>query len=139
MDSTARAASVSGKASFLAVSAGVVLTAATSQLWANVALVGLISLALSCIALFSAAVALRPGRRLEIQARRLVDRHLDCEHSVAQVEAEIVSDKAAVLAAREDDLRSRAMWVWVGFGALVAAAISLSVVFGIEILGGSHG
>ena len=139
VDSAARNASVSGKASFLAVAAGVVLTAATSQLWAGAALLGLSSVVLSCAGLLSAAIALRPGRRLEIQARRLVDRHLDCTHSAAQVEEEIVSDKATVLAAREDDLRGRATWVWVGFGSLVAAAVALAVVFGVEVLGGSHG
>ncbi|MGO4679113.1 hypothetical protein [Microbacterium sp. 2MCAF23] len=136
VDAAERTTSVTNKASFLAVSAGVLVAAATAQLWKVVPLFGVVSLALACVALACAAVALRPAKRIAVQARRLVDRHLDCGHTAAQVEAELVEDKATVLAAREDDLAARAQWVWVGFAALAVAAISLSIVFSIEVLGG---
>ncbi len=135
-DATARTGSVTNKASFLAVSGGVLITAGTAQLWDAAPGYGVASLALSCLALGFAAVALRPGKRPGIEARRLVDRHLDCEHSVAQVEAEIVRDKETVLTAIEHDIASRGRWVWAGFGVLAAAALSLAAVFSFELLGG---
>ncbi|MFG6402467.1 hypothetical protein [Microbacterium sp. P04] len=135
-DAAVRTGSVTNKASFLAVSAGVLITAATAQLWDSAPAYGVTSLALASIALATAAIALRPGKRPGIDARRLVDRHLDCDHSVAFVEAEVVRDKADVLTAIERDIASRGRWVWAGFGALAFAAASLAAVFGIETLGG---
>ncbi|WP_417562909.1 hypothetical protein [Microbacterium sp.] len=140
-DAAEHTTSVSNKASFLAVSAGVLVAAATGQLatgqlWKVAPVFGAIALALACVALACAAVALRPAKRIGIEARRLVDRHLDCAHTAAHVEVELVSDKATVLEAREEDLAGRARWVWAGFGALAAGATSLAVVFGIEVLGG---
>jgi len=52
------------------------------------------------------------------------------------METQIVNDKAAVLAEREGDLRSRAAWVWAGFAALAFAAAALTLVFAAKILGG---
>lgn len=135
-DATTRTGSVTNKASFLAVSAGVLITAATAQLWRAAPGYGVASLALACLAMALAAVALRPGKRPGIEARRLVDRHLDCDHSAAFVEAELVRDKETVLTAIERDIASRGRWVWAGFGALASAAVALAVVFGIELLGG---
>jgi len=136
VDAEQRTSSVSTKASFLAVSAGVLIAAATAQLWRQVPVFGVATLGLACIALAGAAIALRPGKRIGIQARRLVDRHLDCQHSAAQVEEELVRDKATVLADREKDIADRGRWVWVGFSGVAIAALSLSVVFSIEVLGG---
>lgn len=135
-DSAERTSSISNKASFLAVSSGVLIAAATSQLWRNAPALGVVALGLACIGLACAAIALRPGKRIGVQARRLVDRHLDCEHSAAQVEEELVRDKATVLTDREKDIANRGRWVWAGFGGVAAAAVSLSVVFSIEVLGG---
>lgn len=135
-DATERTNSVSAKASFLAVAAGVLITAATAQLWRYAPVFGVIALAFACVALACAAVALRPGRRPGIEARRLVDRHVDCEHSAAEVERELVQDKATVLTAIEKDIASRGKWVWVGFAGLSLAAVCLAVVFGLELLGG---
>ncbi len=135
-DAAARTASVSNKASFLAVSAGVLITAATAQLWNAAPPWGVIALALAVVALVLAAVALRPGTRPGIDARRLVDRHLDCDHSSAFVEAELVRDKANVLSAIERDVAHRGGWVWAGFGVLALAAASLAIVFTAETLGG---
>lgn len=134
IDAAERTASVSSKASFLAVSSGVLVAAATAQLWTVWAILGVIALALSCLALFCAAVALRPGKRQALQAQRLVDRYVDSTLSAAQIESTIVHDKATVLVARETDLRSRSGWVWVGFGILVASAVALTLVFAAEIV-----
>lgn len=136
VDASTRTSGVTNKASFLAVSAGVLITAATTQLWERAPGYGVASLALSCLALACAAVALRPGKRPGIEARRLVDRHFDCDHSVAQVEAEIVRDKETVLTAIEHDIAGRGRWVWAGFGVLAVAALSLATVFSFELLGG---
>lgn len=135
-DATSRTGSVTNKASFLAVSAGVLITAATAQLWKLTPAFGVSSLALACLAMACAAVALRPGRRPGIEARRLVDRHLDCDHSAAFVEVELVRDKEAVLTGIEHDIAARGQWVWAGFGMLAAAAASLAVAFSFELLGG---
>ena len=137
LDAAERSGSVTNKASFLAVAAGVLVAASTAQLWTVLGIVGVVSLAIACVALVCAAVALRPGKRIGIQARRLVDRHLDCDHSAAEVERELVADKATVLAAREDDITARSKWVWYGFAALILSTVSLTVMFGIQILGGA--
>lgn len=134
-DASERTASVTNKASFLAVSAGVLVAASTVQLWTRAPLFGVVALALACVALACAAVAVRPGMRLGIQARRLVDRYADTTMSALAVESQIVEDKAASITQRETDLRARAAWVWIGFAGLAVAAASLAVVFGIEILG----
>ncbi len=136
LDSEQRTGSVSTKASFLAVSAGVLVAAASAQTWRLAPVAGVIALALACVALGCAAIALRPGKRVGIEARRLVDRHLDCDHTSAHVEEELVRDKATVLAAHELDIGSRGRWVWAGFGGVAASAVSLTVVFGLEVLGG---
>lgn len=135
-DAAERTASVTNKASFLAVSAGVLVAASTVQLWEKLAGFGVAALALSCAALACAAIAVRPGKRVGILARRLVDRFADSNASALQIEAQIVEDKAAVLVLREDDLRARATWVWLGFAALALAAAALTIVFSAEVLGG---
>ena len=135
-DAAERTASVTNKASFLAVSAGVLVAASTVQLWTRLAGFGIAALALSCVALACAAVAVRPGKRLGIRARRLVDRYADTTMNALQIEAQIVEDKATVITEREADLRARAVWVWSGFAALAFAAAALTVVFAAEVLGG---
>lgn len=135
-DATSRAGGVANKASFLAVSAGVLITAATAQMWGSTPLWGFASLVFATIALGVAAVALRPGSRPGLDARRLVDRHLHCDHHHAEVEFEIVRDKADALTAFESDIAGRGRWVWGGFGASALSAISLVFVVGFETLGG---
>lgn len=135
-DAAERTASVNSKASFLAVSAGVLVAASTVQLWAKAPLFGVVALGLACLALACAAVAVRPGKRMGIQARRLVDRYVDSTMNALQVETQLVEDKANVLTQRESDLRARAVWVWVGFAALALAAAALTVVFAVEVMGG---
>ncbi|WP_092505700.1 hypothetical protein [Agrococcus jejuensis] len=134
-DAATRSAGVSNKGSFLAVTAGILLTAATVQLWTQAPLYGVVSLGFACAALACAAIALRPGTRPGINARRLVDRHIDCDHLAAHVETEIVRDKATVLDAIEDDLKNRGRWVLAGFGASAVAAVCLAAVFSAELLG----
>lgn len=136
VDASQRASSVNNKASFLAVSAGVLVAASTSHLWTALAWLGALALALSCAALLCAAIASRPGRRRGIVAQRLVDRYLDSTLSTLSVEELIVRDKAAVIAGRETDLQHRAKWVWVGSLLLAGAATSLLGAFSLEILGG---
>ncbi|NJI58606.1 hypothetical protein HCX50_04090 [Microbacterium oxydans] len=133
-DAADRTASVTNKASFLAVSAGVLVAASTVQLWTEGAWFGVVALILAGVALASASVAVRPGKRVGIQARRLVDRYVDSAMSSLQVEERIVEDKASAIDLRETDLRARATWVWIGFAALALASASLTVVFTIEVL-----
>lgn len=135
-DAAERTASVNNKASFLAVSAGVLVAASTVQLWTYFPVFGVLALALACVALACAAVAVRPGKRSGIEARRLVDRYADSTFSVLQIESQLIEDKANVLTRRESDLRARAVWVWSGFAALSLAAAALTVVFAAEVLGG---
>lgn len=135
-DAADRTASVNSKASFLAVSAGVLVAASTVQLWTKAPVFGVVALGLACLALACAALAVRPGKRMGIQARRLVDRYVDSTMNALQVETQLVEDKANVLTQRETDLRARAVWVWVGFAALPLAAAALTVVFAVEVMGG---
>jgi hypothetical protein len=136
VDASERAGSVTNKASFLAVAAGVIIAASTAQVWTALGVVGIAALALACVGLICAAIALRPGKRIGIQARRLVDRNLDTTRTAAQIEAGLVEDKAAVLAAREDDIAARATWIWYGFVALIFSTVSLTIVYSAEVLGG---
>jgi Flp pilus assembly protein TadB len=136
IDAAERTASVTNKASFLAVSSGVLVAASTVQLWTVAVGFGVGALAIACLALACAAVAVRPGKRMGIQARRLVDRYADSTLSALQIESQLVDDKANALTAREQDLRSRAVWVWCGFAALALAAAALTVVFTAQVLGG---
>lgn len=135
VDSGTRAASVLNKASFLAVTAGVIVAASTAQLWTTAGVIGVCALVLASLAIFCAAAALRPGKRLGLQAQRLVDLYVDSTKSAAVVEAEIVRSKAQVVANHENDLRNRATWVWVGFILLGAGTISLSLVYALEVIG----
>ncbi|ROS47939.1 hypothetical protein EDF50_3281 [Frigoribacterium sp. PhB24] len=135
VDSGTRAASVLNKASFLAVTAGVIVAASTAQLWTTAGVIGVCALVLASLAIFCAAAALRPGKRLGLQAQRLVDLYVDSTKSAAVVEAEIVRNKAQVVANHENDLRNRATWVWVGFILLGAGTISLSLVYALEVIG----
>ena len=135
VDSGTRAASVLNKASFLAVTAGVIVAASTAQLWTSAGVIGVCALVLASLAIFCAAAALRPGKRLGLQAQRLVDLYVDSTKSAQVVEAEIVRSKARVVANHENDLRNRATWVWVGFIMLGAGTISLSLVYALEVIG----
>ena len=134
-DAAERTTSVNGKASFLAVSAGVLVAASTAQIWTIAATFGVVALALACVALICAAVAVRPGKRPGIEAQRLVDRYIDSSQSGLQIEIQIVRDKSAVLRERESDLRARATWVWIGFAILAVAVAALTLVFATETLG----
>jgi hypothetical protein len=136
VDVDQRSAGVANKASFLAVSAGVLLAASTSQLWAHLPWVGAIALLLACVGLSCAAVALRPGKRFGLVAQRLTDRYLDTTSSALAIEEAILREKSTIISRREDDLGARANWVLRGFGALILSAVALTVVFTVQLLGG---
>lgn len=134
-DAAERTASIATKASFLAVSAGVIIAALTAQVWEHFPVVGVVAMGLAVAGLLCAAVALRPGRRQGTTGRSLVDRFVDSTASVQQIEPILVREKAGHLAAREEDLRARSLWVWVGFIALGGSAILLAIIFTAELLG----
>lgn len=134
-DATERTQSISTKASFLAVSAGVIIAALTAQVWNHFVVVGVVSMGLAVAGLLCAAVALRPGRRQGTTGRSLADRYIDSTHSVQQIEPILVREKSNHLAAREEDLRARSYWVWAGFIGLGGAAILLAIIFSAELLG----
>jgi len=134
-DASERSESVNSRASFLAVAAGVLVAAATAQLWTQAEFVGIVALALASIGLLCAAVALRPAKRPGLIAQRLVDRYFDSRRSALEMEAEIVQDKASVISARESDMRSRAAWIVAGFFALASGTIALTVVYALEVIG----
>lgn len=134
-DAAERTASVANRASFLAVSAGVLIAASTAQLWAEKAVFGVAALGLGCIALLCATAASRPGKRPGLLAQRLVDKYADAEVSGDQILREVVRLKADALEAREGDLRNRAVWITAGFAVLVASAASLTAVVSAELMG----
>lgn len=133
IDASERSSSVINKASFLAVSAGVAIGASTSQIWKQLPIFALLSLALAGLALVCAAAALRPGLRVGISAQRLTDQFIDSTQSAAAVERAIVIMKSQALTSREVDLRTRATWIWVGFFMLTAAAAALTITFAFEL------
>lgn len=135
-DVTERTVSVTNKASFLAVSAGVLVAATTSQLWSQFLWLGAAALMLACLGLLCAAVSLRPGRRFGIVAQRLTDTYLDSTKLAQDIEVDVVRIKSDAITRREGDLAARASWVWAGFGALVLSTVSLSIVFTAELFGG---
>jgi hypothetical protein len=134
-DSNVRYESVSSKATFLAVSTGVVIAAVTSQLWTALPILGVIALSCSSFALFCAAFALRPGKRLGIDAKGLSDRYLDSRLTSGQLEIEVVATKARAVAQREANVLNRARWVWCGFSGLFVAVVALTLVFAFETMG----
>lgn len=133
-DMRTRTASIANKASFLAVAAGVVITASTAQLWTRLVWFGVGALALACAGIVCAAIALRPEQRLGVSAQRITDLYLNTDKSPAAIERNLVSAKSDVITRQEKNLRGRAAWVWRGFAALTLAAISLAVVFSVEVL-----
>lgn len=136
VDATDRFTSVNNKASFLAVSAGVIIAASTSQLWSVAPAFSIWGLILAFIALASAAVTLRPGRTAGLNGQRVVDLYQDSSLSAAQVEESLVKSKGMILGLREKDLRNRAIWVWIGFVSLAGGTLALLVTFAFEVLKG---
>jgi len=134
-DATTRSASVANKASFLAVSTGVLVAATTGQLWMRATIVGICALALASAGLLSAAMALRPGKRSGLDAQRLVDRYLDSTRMADSIERDLVVSKADSISALEPNLRNRAGWVTAGFFSLAASTILLTIVYAIEVSG----
>lgn len=130
-----RLESVTNKASFLAVAAGVLIAASGAHLWDRLAGFGVAALALACTGLFCAAVALRPHKREGLIAQRLADHYIDSSLSVTEIEVKLVQQKADVISARELVLAAQARWVWIGFGALVMSAGALTIVFTAQVLG----
>lgn len=135
IDAAERTASVANRASFLAVSAGVLIAASAAQLWSEKPFFGVAALGLACVALLCATAASRPGKRPGIPAQRLVDTHEDSSISADQLLRSIVRMKADALEAREGDLKNRAVWITVGFAVLVISATSLTAVVSAELMG----
>jgi hypothetical protein len=131
-DAADRARSVDFKASFLAVSAGVIIAAAASSDWHQPLLLALLPMTFSALGLGFAAIALRPGTRPDVTPQILFDRWADSERQAATVEADILKSKVAAFAEREKMIRSRARSTTIGFSFLLAAVLSLVVVFALE-------
>lgn len=134
-DMRSRTSSIANKASFLAVSAGVVVTASTAQVWSKLVWFGVAALSLACIGLVCAAIALRPERRFGIIAQRLTDKYLDSPKSCSVIERQLTITKADSITRHEEGLRSRSAWVWRGFISLALSAASLTIVFTAELIG----
>lgn len=134
-DAAERTASVANKASFLAVSGGVLIAASTAQLWSARSIFGVLALSIACVALFCATAASRPSKRLGLRAQRLVDTYAGADITGLHMLSSIVRQKADVLELREADLTNRAAWISAGFAALVLSAIALTIVVSAQLLG----
>ncbi len=135
VDAAERTASIANRASFLAISAGVLIAASTAQLWSGRPIFGVAALGLACIALLCATAASRPGKRLGIRAQRLVDTYADADVTAGQVLSALVRQKADALELQEGDLSKRALWTTAGFTVLVLAAASLTAVVSAQLMG----
>lgn len=122
-DSFRRQESVSNKASFLAVSVGIVLTGLTSQAWKTPTIVLLSALTLAIVSLALAASALVPGNRSVLDGQRLVDIFLDSTASRVSMETEILKSKVQILASRNARVERQALIVIFGFWFLVGSAV----------------
>lgn len=135
VDAAERTASVANRASFLAVSAGVLIAASTAQLWSSRPEFGVAALGLACISLLCATAASRPGKRPGIRAQRLVDNYANADVTAGHVLSAVVRQKADALEVREGDLSSRATWITTGFAVLVVSAVSLTAVVSAQLMG----
>jgi hypothetical protein len=131
-DASDRARSVDSKASFLAVSAGVIIAAAASSQWTQPWGLAILPMSFSAIGLVFAAIALRPGTRPDVTPQILFDRWADSEKYPATVEADILKSKVAAFTKRESVIRSRARSTSIGFAFLIAGVFSLALVFALE-------
>ncbi|WP_412161711.1 hypothetical protein [Curtobacterium flaccumfaciens] len=128
-----RRRSVDARASFLAVAAGIVITASASSQWRTAGWFAVIPLALATIALALAAIASRPERRTELSATRISDRYLDSEQSPSVIERSILESKVAAIQQQDTALSVRGNFISVGFVFLIASALTLTTVYAINL------
>lgn len=122
-----REQSVSNKASFLAVTAGVVITATIAQTWCEFAAWGIASMVAAFASITLATIALRPGTRPGDTPRTLMKFYLDTDKSERAVRLSILVRKADAARERENALRCRGRIVLAGFIALVFSCLALTV------------
>ncbi|WP_146080082.1 hypothetical protein [Clavibacter michiganensis] len=129
----ARQQSVDTKASFLAVAAGIVIAASVSKNWRVADSIALAPLVFSMLALASAAVALRPGRRRDLTPKGITQRWLDSESTFETVESALLAQKVEAFEIREHEIANRAHVVVLGFVTLLLSTVALVAVFAVDI------
>jgi hypothetical protein len=130
-DATQREASVNGKASFLAVSAGIIIAASTTNQEQHVKLLALMPLILALLSLVFAALALLPGKRPGTTPEKLVDGWLERDVSPGRLAKKILLKKARDATRREADLHRRALITSVGFGFLLLAGLATIIFYAV--------
>lgn len=121
-----REQSVNNKASFLAVTAGVLVTAAVTQAWHRFEVFGMLTMLLASSAITLAAFALRPGSRPGDSPKRLLEMYLDSGKTERVIQVDMMKRKADTASERELALRGRARLVNWGFLALVCSCLALT-------------
>lgn len=129
-----RQESISHKASFLAVSSGIILTGLTAQLWVTPKVFLLISITFTILGLALAATALAPVKRTTLDGQRLVDTFIDSTFSRFNMEQKILISKTNSLTARNIQINRHALLVNLGFWALVFASISFGAGYTLHYL-----
>lgn len=132
-DATDRRRSVDARASFLAVAAGIVITASAASQLKTTGWFAVIPLALATIALALAAIASRPERRTELSATRIFDRYLDSEQPPAAIERSVLESKVAAIRQQETALSTRGGLISAGFVVLIASALTLTVIYAVNL------
>jgi hypothetical protein len=132
-DAADRRRSVDARASFLAVAAGIVITASAASQWKTTGWFAVIPLALATIALALAAIASRPERRTELSATRIFDRYLDSEQPPAAIERSVLESKVAAIRQQETALSTRGGLISAGFVVLIASALTLTVIYAVNL------
>jgi hypothetical protein len=122
-DVAERRRSVNSKASFLAVTSGVLIAASASREADDSSSWQILQVVLSVLALVFAAIATLPEKRRELSAVRLGDKYLDSEKSAALIFREILDSKIYAMSTQEAALRRQGALVSVGFGCLIASSI----------------
>jgi hypothetical protein len=121
-DAAERRRSVDGKASFLAITSGVLIAASASKAAEDSSSWQILQVALTVLALVFAALATLPESRRELSAVRLGDKYLDSEKSAALIYREILESKIYAMSAQEAVLRRRGTLVGIGFSCLIASS-----------------
>lgn len=120
---------ITTKASFLAVAAGILITAAVTYEWAMGHWTTVIPLITAVAALGCAAFATRPEGALEFDHEELAEKYFGDEANISHLQRHTVDTYRKLIVAREAKSRHNARAVSAGYLFLMISSGSLAVLF----------
>ncbi|WP_336658949.1 hypothetical protein [Leucobacter sp. USHLN153] len=124
-----RARTVTNKASFLAVSAGVLITAALTYAWTLKDWSTALPLIAAVISLGFASYAMRPEPAEETSLEELTDLFFESKAKTVDLQDHLLKSYKAVIRSREDATRKNSKAVRAGYILLLVAGLSLTILF----------